>query len=120
MKRTGPTDVNLRRLIRYLRKMSKEGNSEVWRDVAFRLERPRRRRAQVNISRLNRYTEEGDVVVVPGHVLGAGKLKHGITVAAWRFTETARRKIEEAGGEAMSIESLVERYPQGKGVKIME
>ncbi len=120
MKRTGPTDVNLRRLIRTLKKKSNEEGVGIWKDIAWRLERPRRQRAEVNISRINRYTKEGDVVVVPGSVLGAGKMTHPVTVAAWRFTATARKKITESGGEAMSIEELIEKYPKGSGIKIME
>ncbi len=120
VKRTGPTDINLRRLIRYLRKKSNEEGVKIWKDVAWRLERPRRQRAEVNVSRINRYTKEGDVIIVPGSVLGAGKLEHKVTVAAWKFSEIARKKIVEAGGEVLTIEELVERNPRGSGVIIME
>jgi len=120
VKRTGPTDINLRRLIRYLRKKSNEEEAKIWKDIAWRLERPRRGRAEVNVSRINRYTKEGDTVIVPGSVLGAGNLDHKVTVAAWKFSETARKKIVDAGGEAIAIEELVERNPKGSGVLIME
>lgn len=120
MKRTGPTDVNLRRLIRYLRKKSKEENVKIWKDIAWRLERPRRQRAEINVSKINRYTKEGDMIIVPGKVLGAGKLGHRVIVAAWQFSETAKEKIINAGGEAITIEELIERNPKGSGVIIME
>lgn len=120
MKRTGPTDINLRRLIRYLRKKSNEEGVKIWKDIAWRLERPRRQRAEVNVSKINRYTKEGDTVIVPGSVLGAGKLEHKVVVAAWKFSETAKGKIAEAGGEAITIEELLERNPKGSGVIIME
>jgi len=120
VKRTGPTDVNLRRLIRTLRKKSNEEEVSIWKDVAWRLEKPRRQKAEVNVSRINRYTKEGDTVIVPGSVLGAGKLEHRVTVAAWKFSETAKKKIKAAGGEVLTIEELVERNPKGSGVLIME
>ncbi|CAB49453.1 50S ribosomal protein L18e [Pyrococcus abyssi] len=120
MKRTGPTDPNLRRLIRYLRKKSNEEKVKIWKDIAWRLERPRRQRAEVNVSRINRYAKDGDMIVVPGSVLGAGKIEKKVIVAAWKFSETARRKIEEAGGEAITIEELIKRNPKGSGVIIME
>ncbi|NJE12638.1 50S ribosomal protein L18e [Thermococcus sp. LS2] len=120
MKRTGPTDINLRRLIRYLRKKSNEEGVKIWKDIAWRLERPRRQRAEVNISKINRYTKDGDMVVVPGSVLGAGNLDHKVIVAAWKFSEKAREKIIKAGGEAITIEELIERNPKGSGVIIME
>ncbi|HII67073.1 MAG TPA: 50S ribosomal protein L18e [Thermococcaceae archaeon] len=120
MRRTGPTDINLRRLIRYLRKKSNEENVKIWKDIAWRLERPRRQKAEVNISRINRYTKEGDIIVVPGSVLGAGNLDHKVIVAAWKFSEKAKEKIIQAGGEAITIEDLIERNPKGSGVIIME
>ncbi len=120
VKRTGPTDINLRRLIRYLRKKSNEEGVKIWKDIAWRLEKPRRQRAEVNVSKINRYTKEGDTVIVPGSVLGAGKLEHKVTVAAWKFSETAKKKIVEAGGEVLTIEELIERNPKGSGVTIME
>ncbi|NJF25343.1 50S ribosomal protein L18e [Thermococcus sp. Bubb.Bath] len=120
VKRTGPTDINLRRLIRYLRKKSNEEEVKVWKDIAWRLEGPRRQRAEVNISKINRYTKDGDTVIVPGSVLGAGKLEHKVVVAAWKVSEAARKKIVEAGGEVLTIEELIERNPKGSGVIIME
>jgi len=120
MRRTGPTDINLRRLIRYLRKKSNEENVKIWKDIAWRLERPRRQKAEVNISKINRHTKEGDIIVVPGSVLGAGDLDHKVIVAAWKFSEKAKEKIIQAGGEAITIEDLIERNPRGSGVIIME
>ncbi|WP_048149390.1 50S ribosomal protein L18e [Palaeococcus ferrophilus] len=120
VKRTGPTDINLRRLIRTLKKKSNEEGVKIWKDIAWRLERPRRQRAEVNVSKINRYTKEGDTVIVPGKVLGAGSIGHKVTVAAWAFSEEAKAKILSAGGEAITIEELIERNPKGSGVIIME
>ncbi len=115
VKRTGPTNVYLRKLARRLWKTK----VPIWRRIAEELMKPRRKRREVNISRINRYTKEGDVVVVPGKVLGYGFLDHKVTVAAWRFSEKAREKILEVGGEAISIEELLERNPKGSNVKII-
>ncbi len=37
-------------------------------------------------------------------VLGQGEIHHRLVVAAHRFSESARRKIEEAGGQVRVIE----------------
>jgi len=87
--------------------------------VADRLSRSRRRRIAVNVSRLNRYTKEGEAAVVPGKVLGAGKIDHPIHVAAFAFSEQARLKILKAKGKCLSILELVERNPKGTNVKII-
>ncbi len=119
MRRTGSTNIIIRRLIRSLIKASRTHDAPIWRAVAEELSRPRRRRVAVNVSRINRYTEEGDTVVVPGKVLGAGILRHPVVIAALSFSQKALEKIETAGGKALSIQELVESNPKGRNVKIM-
>lgn len=103
-----------------MRESGKKHNANVWLDLAGRLEAPRRSRAEVNLSGLSRYTAQGSVVVVPGKVLAAGRLKHAMSVAAFKFSRVARKKIVEAGGNAMTISQLLEQNPSGKGVILME
>jgi len=57
--------------------------------------------------------------VVPGKVLGAGKIDHPLHVAAFAFSEQARLKILKAKGKCLSILELVERNPKGTNVKII-
>lgn len=117
---TGPTNPVLRRLVRELRARGKKQGVKLWIDLAERLERPRRGRAEVNLSRLNRYSGEGTTIAVPGKVLAAGKLDHVISVAAFKFSGAARRKIVGAGGNALTIQQLLEQNPSGREVKLME
>lgn len=119
-KPTGPTNPVLRRLVRELRAKGKKQGVKLWLDLAERLERPRRGRAEVNLSHLNRYSDEGSTIIVPGKVLAAGKLDHAVSVAAFKFSGSARRKIMGAGGNALTIQQLFEQNPSGKGVKLME
>jgi large subunit ribosomal protein L18e len=71
------------------------------------------------VSRINRHTEKDDVVVVPGKVLGAGKLGHPVTVAAFTFSETAKYIILKVRGKCLTIPDLVEKNPKGSKVKII-
>jgi len=119
VKRTGPINVQVRRLIRFLRKASNNNDADIWKDIAERLNAPRRRRIEVNLARIQRYTVKGDVVVVPGKVLGWGLLDHPVTVAALSFSKEAAEKIREAGGECIDIYELVKRYPKGSNIKIL-
>ena len=115
--KTNPYLVNL---IIKLKKKSNEENVKIWRDVAERLNRPTRRRAEVNISKINRYSKENETVLVPGKVLGSGKLDHKVTVAALAFSKNAKNKIKKAGGRCISIDTLLEENPKGSNVRIME
>ncbi len=119
MRKTGPTNIVTRKTIRELKKIARENKAAIWRRIAEELEKPRRQRRAVNISRINRHTKEGDVVVVPGKVLGAGTLDHAVTVAALSFTKTAIDKITGSGGKVIHVLELARSNPTGKNVKII-
>ncbi|ABW01559.1 50S ribosomal protein L18e [Caldivirga maquilingensis] len=113
------TNQYLRMTVRFLEKAHRQYNAALWATVADILSKPRRSRVTVNVGKLNRLLNDGDVVVVPGKVLGDGELSKKVTVAAWAFSKTAIDKIKAAGGEALSIPELVRRMPKPSGVKII-
>lgn len=119
-KRKGPSNPALRGLIRRLRKVDKESECDIWGELADRLNHSNRSRAEVNIGQLNRHTGKGDTVAVPGKVLGSGRLNHPLSVAAFNFSDKARKKIEAAEGETLSIERLLDINPEGENVLLME
>ena len=75
-------------------------------------------KSPLKMETISRVTKTGDIIAVPGKVLGAGVIEHSITIGAVSFSETAKVKIKNAGGTVMLIEKLVETNPDGKGVKI--
>ena len=119
MKQVKTTNPELRKLIIFLRKQSRENKVSIWRDIAERLAKPRRRRIAVNVSRLNRYTQRNETVVVPGKVLGAGEMEHSITVAAFAFSEAAKTKIIAARGKCLSFSDLIKKKPNGSNIRII-
>jgi len=119
-KPTGPSNPVLRGLVRQLRAHGKKHGGGIWSELAERLDCPRRTRAEVNLSHLSRHVEEGGTVVVPGKVLAAGGLTRPISIAAFKFSGAAKRKITAAGGKAITIQQLLEQNPDGKGVRLME
>jgi len=87
--------------------LAKAGIEEpVWKGVAKGLNRPRRKRYEVNLSRLEKFANQNDTVIVPGIVLGKGEIKKQVTVAAVKFSSEARKKIEKAGGKCLSIDQV--------------
>ncbi len=117
--KTKSTNPQLIQLIHFLRQKSKENDAKIWKDIAKRLAKPRRRRVSVNVSRLNRYTNKNETVVVPGKVLGAGSINHPINVAAFSFSTKAKEKIKAAKGKLLSIHQLAKKNPKGSKVKII-
>ncbi len=119
MKKTKSTNPELIKLIRFLKKQSREKNADVWRDVAKHLAKAGKQHVAVNLSRINRHTQKSDMVVVPGKVLGAGTLNHPITVAAFSASGKAKEKLAAAKAKYLSIPELVEKNPEGAKVKII-
>ncbi len=113
------TNPGLRVLIQDLKKKSWENEAPIWRDIAKRLEKPTKHRVTVNLSRIDRYANEGDTVLVPGKLLAAGVITKKVKVAAYSFSAAAVEKVTQAGGQCVSIESLVESNPTGTNVKIL-
>ena len=112
------TNQNLVNLINVLIENGYKKDAMIWVAVAKRLAKPTRRMAEVNISKINRYTKKGDTIVVPGKVLGCGDLDHSVLVSAFKFSESAKSKIEKTG-KTMTIEELMKKNPKGTGVKVM-
>lgn len=119
VKRTGPTNPYLRQLIEDLRKKSLEMHAPIWKDVAEKLANSTRRRVVVNVRDLERNAENGQTVLVPGVVLSSGEISKKINVAAWKFSPTAKSKIEQAGGACLSVQELVAKNSKGSNVRIM-
>ena len=119
MKAIRKTDLSLIALIDDLKAAERDTGAAIWRDIAERLEKPRRNWAETNLSKLERYAQDGDVIIIPGKVLAAGNIVKKVTVAAFSFSEAAAEKIKAAGGRAVSIRDLMAENPQGSKVRIM-
>lgn len=105
--------------IRILRRKAKCG-PPFWKAIADELDKSKRKRISVNVSLINRLSKEGDFVAVPGKVLGAGNLGHPVTVAAFSFSSTARRKIEDAKGRIVRLKDLPEMDEEISAIKILK
>ena len=119
MQRTGPTHPVLQDLNGELKKRSNEQSVNLWKRVALDLERPTRNRRAVNLSRINRYTKENEVIVVPGKVLGSGNLNHKLTISAYQFSEQAKDKLEKNGSQIVNLLDLSKEKPNGKKIRII-
>ncbi len=119
MGRTGPTSYVTRITIDELIKASARNKAPVWRYVAETLSKSSRSRVAVNLSKIERHAREGEVVVIPGKVLGGGILKKRVTIAAAQFSKTAIEKIERSGSRHMHILDLLRENPEGRGVRVL-
>ena len=114
------TKHEIEKIIRELKKASKNSGQPVWAALADDLDKSKRSRIAVNLSRINRLTEDGDTVLVPGKVLASGKLRHAITIAAYDFSDSAKEKILQANGTTKTYNELILESTNLKNIKLIK
>jgi large subunit ribosomal protein L18e len=102
-----------------LRNALKKNKVPIWKAVIKELSGSRSNRREVNIGELAHVTKDKEVVIVPGKILGSGEISHKLTVWCFTISEVATRKILDAGGKILPLDSLIKKYPDGKGVRII-
>lgn len=112
-------DTLLDNTIWMLRKAFKSSKSKVWKALEKEFSKSRSNRRLVNIHQLDKITKDGEIIIVPGKILGNGNLGHKLTVCAYSYSETAIDKLKTSGADVISLQSLINKYPDGKGVKII-
>ncbi len=117
--KTGPTNEELKGLLVELNGRGHRDSSPLLLRLEKDLKRSTRQRRVVNLSRINRYTKDGEMVVVPGKVLASGELDHSVTIAAWKFSQQAIDKIQKSKSRAMLISELIDGEIKGKRVRIL-
>ena len=107
-------------LIEDLKEASRKNKAPIWRDVALRLEKPRRNWPSVNVGKIGVILKGDEVALIPGKVLGDGDLTRKIEVAAFSFSSSAKDKIATSGGKVLTIQELVSKNPKGTNVRIIK
>lgn len=120
MKLKGRTDPNKKTLIIALKKAGIEHNVTIWKKISKELATSNRKRVAINLSHIDRVTNAGDNIVVPGKVLGSGTLTHKLKITAESFSETAKEKITSTGSQFFSFEELLKSNPNGTNLRIIK
>lgn len=110
MQRTGPTKIETQKTISALEKHGKKTKHGIFLVIAEELSKPRRARVSVNLNKLSVLAKanEKKILVVPGKVLSFGNVEQGMTIAAFSFSEEAKKKIIAAKGKAMTLKELID------------
>jgi len=113
-------NTELKKTIQKLKAATRKDGMSIWKAIANELDKPKRLRTTVNLSRINRYTEARDVIAIPGKALAAGSLSHPVTVAAFAFSKVAKQKVTLAKGRTMSLTELLDERIEPSRIKIMK
>ena len=101
--------MSTKELISSMKKAGTKRKQRIWTDIAKRLSKPRRNRAEVNIEKLSKLAEKnkGKTLVVPGKVLGNAGVENSVNVAALSYSAEAKRAIQQKG-RAITLGELLE------------
>lgn len=113
------SNLQLQGLLKELKKQSIEQNVNIWKRVATDLEKPTRNKRIVNLSRLERFTKENEIVIIPGKLLGTGELNHKLTIAAHKVSRQAIDKIRKSDSKIYSIYDFMQKNPKGSKTRII-
>jgi len=102
-----------------LKDASKKNKAPIWLRLAELALKPSSARRTVNVTEIDRLTKDGDVIVVPGKVLGTGVMSHKITLCSFSISNTGAQKVLQQGGKILSYSELIKNHPTGKGVTII-
>ena len=109
----------MQKMVTELKHASRKNNAPIWSKLAKSLLKPSPTKKTVNIKKINDFSEESNIVVVPGKVLGMGNISHKITLCSFSISTSAAKKIIESGGQILKFTELIEKNPSGNGVKII-
>jgi large subunit ribosomal protein L18e len=107
--RTGPTNRETKSIAVMLERHGKKSRKKIFTEIAEKLLKPSRKRACVNIFKLNEIAKTcGEkVLIVPGKVLASGDLEKKIEVACLNCSATAKRKIESMKGKVIELKEII-------------
>ncbi|PVU87379.1 hypothetical protein BB559_006071 [Furculomyces boomerangus] len=122
-KRTEPKSENvyLGLLVKLYRFLARRTGSEFNRVVLKRLFMSKIHRPPMSVSKLSNYAKSGKILVTVSTVTDDIRsfTVPKMTIAALRFTKTARARIVEAGGECLTLDQLALRSPNGANTLLL-
>ncbi|KAH9730519.1 60S ribosomal protein L18-3 [Citrus sinensis] len=119
-KRTAPksNDIYLKLLVKLYRFLVRRTDSNFDKVILKRLFMSKVNKPPMSLSRLTKFMKgkEDKIAVVVGTVTDDIRVYEvpALKVTALRFTETARARIEKAGGECLTFDQLALRAPLGQ------
>ena len=110
---------SLQKTIEELKKKSLDEKVNIWKRIASDLERPTRMRRITNLFNIDMHSKDGEIIVVPGKILGTGDLNKKLTIAAYDFSDKAHKKIKKSGSTPMTLEEFMSKNPKGNKARIL-
>lgn len=91
-----------------------------WFKIAQIISASTKQYSSVNLDKIDKLTQNGDTVVIPGKVLSTGELTKKVRICALGFSALAIEKMKKTKSEAVSIAQEIKSNPKAEGVKIIK
>jgi len=95
-----------------MKKLAIEQKVDFWKKIARELEKSRRLRHEVIVEKIGKNINEGEIAVVPGKVLGPGKIKNQIV--CYSASESVKKN-----NKVTSFEELMKKNPKAKNCRVI-
>ena len=90
-----------------------------WLPLAKIVSSSTRQYLSLNLDEIDEKSVEGDVIIIPGKVLGEGSVTKKIKICALAFSASALDKMKKSKVEGGFIIDEIKNNPTAKGVKIL-
>ena len=91
-----------------------------WLKIGQIISNSRKKMPVVNLFEIEKESRDGDLIIVPGKVLGNGEITKKIRIAAMNFSESAREKLSKHKSEIVTILEEIKKNPKAGGMKILQ
>jgi large subunit ribosomal protein L18e len=102
----------LTQLISEMKKLAIEKKVDFWKKIASELEKSTRRKRVVDVGSISNHLNEGETAVVPGKVLGHGKIKSEIV--CYNASESVKKN-----NKVMNFHDLMKKNPKAEKCRII-
>jgi len=94
--------------------------NKAWLEVASILSGSKKNRRNVNLTKIDSVTKDGEKIIIPGKVLSQGEISKKIKITALGFSEKAREKLLNTKCEVSNIFDEIKKNPEAKGIRILK
>ena len=90
-----------------------------WVKLAHVLSGSTRMQLSVNLEQIDKQAKAGDIILVPGKILGSGNITKKLRICALGISSSAREKLRATKSEFITIEQEMKDNPKGEGIKVI-
>ncbi len=91
-----------------------------WKEIGEILSGPRKNLKNINLEEIDKISQDGETIVIPGKVLSQGELNKKIKIVALNFSKKAKEKLLKTKSEVSSMLEEIKKNPKAKGIKILK